>query len=136
MFMDFASAAAKRSACSRDAPHVGAVITDGHGFVTFGYNGPMRGADNYCNAQVGNCGCFHAEANALIKPRPLGLKFIMYVTMSPCETCAGLIVNAGDIVEVVYASVYRSTVGLERLSSAGVLVRCLFPDAPHSLHHF
>ena len=46
---------------------------------------------------------------------------IMYVTASPCEDCARIIVNAG-ISKVVYDVEYRDLTGVNILRSAGIEV--------------
>lgn len=95
--MVYAEAMRKLVSCTR-ASHA-AVLTDGNlEILAVGYNGSERGAPNECERpdEQGNCGCVHAEANALVKPqRQYDGPKIMFVTCEPCERCAKLMVNAG-----------------------------------------
>lgn len=111
---------AQRSTCNRLA--VGCVITDlDHRRTWMGYNGGPRGGRNGCaRDEPGNCGCLHAETNALILVDDPGPK-IAAVTHAPCELCSVALVNAG-VVEVVYSIPYRNTAGVETLAAAGVAV--------------
>lgn len=125
MFMDFAHAAARRSKCGR-LVRVGAVVAtwDGTSVVSMGYNGAAKGLQEDCDpSALGVCGCVHAEANALLKA-PYGQPLRMYVTLSPCATCARLLINS-SVKEVVYAEEYRDPSGLELLTRAGLSHRRL-----------
>ena len=73
------------------------------------------------------CLCVHAEQNAICQAARYGINVsdaTIYVTISPCLTCAKLIINAG-IREVVYGGDY--TAFLETVKdlfrSAGVTCR-------------
>jgi dCMP deaminase len=118
--LQIAAVVSQRSVCER-LLQVGAVVTDEQHtrILGIGYNGPPAGMPHKCRAdEPGNCGCVHAEANALIKsPYPQGR--ILYATHSPCESCAALIINAG-IYLVVYREAYRLTEPLALLRKAGV----------------
>lgn len=122
--MDLALSLAARSTCSR--LHVGCVVvsTDKQRVLAIGYNGNWRGGPNGCDTtEPGNCGCLHAEDNALIKlnyndPSPRE----MYTTTMPCVYCAKRIVNAG-IGAVTYLHAYRKTEGVTLLKEAGVRVK-------------
>ena len=66
----------------------------------------------------------HAELNCILKAQREGISIegaTLYVTHSPCEHCASLIIETG-ITRVVYADEYRSLVGVENLKTAGVVV--------------
>lgn len=82
-----------------------------------------RGGANYVDSlERGKTGTIHAENNALIKldySNPKQKR--AYVTLSPCLTCARLLINA-CINEVVYDEEYRDTSGLELLRKHGVVV--------------
>jgi dCMP deaminase len=107
---------------------VGCVIVDAENssVLSLGYNGNAKGRDNNCEIvdstrkdTISNCTCVHAEANALIKfnysyPFPV----VMYVTLSPCEMCAKMIVNAG-ISKVIYRDLYSKEI-LKILTEAGI----------------
>jgi dCMP deaminase len=124
IWMDFAHLIAERSYDPRY--QVGSVIvTDTNTQVlAIGYNGNYSGGPNEVESTTpGQSGMIHAEINALIKldynnPN----KKIMYLTLSPCRSCAKAIVNGG-ISEVVYYERYRDTTGIELLQLAGIKVR-------------
>lgn len=100
--LQYALEIAKVGACER--AQVGCVLTppDLSNPIGIGYNGPAAGLPNQCARplEVGNCGCVHAEANAVIKA-PRGPKWA-FLTIPCCERCAGLLVNA-EVECVVYA---------------------------------
>ena len=88
-----------------------------------GYNGPPRGSDNEsCTGTEGACGCAHAEANALIKVREVGVRdAVLYSTTYPCPHCAALIANSGVVGCVLYSAPYRD-MRLEPFLNAGIKV--------------
>ena len=118
-FMMIAEVVATRSNCSRR--HVGAVMVKDRHILSTGYNGTPHGVKNCfaggcprCSgkAESGShleeCLCVHAEQNAIAQAARFGLELegsTVYVTISPCLTCAKLLVNAG-IKEVVYGGDY------------------------------
>lgn len=112
---------AERSTCKR--LQVGAVFAD-PSLETFvvGYNGGYKGGPNGCRGDhktPGGCGCIHAEVNAVAKANR-GPKYA-FITHAPCAVCSALLVNA-DVRKVFYALDYRSSVGLELLTEAGIEV--------------
>lgn len=109
---------------------VGCIVVNGDNtqILSLGYNGDQKGGPNTVESlKPGESGTIHAEVNALIK---LDYNFpkrkIMYITWSPCDMCAKLIINA-SIDEVVYDSEYRRREGIDRLISAGIAVRQFTP---------
>ena len=120
-FMEIAHVVAKRSNCSRRK--VGAVIMNRNHILSAGYNGTPRGVKNCfeggCPRCAGKtpsgkgldeCLCTHAEQNAICQAARYGVDIsgsTIYITLSPCLTCAKLIINAG-IKEVVYAGDYTA----------------------------
>ena len=124
--MEIAEATAKRSNCSRR--HVAAVVVKDRHILSTGYNGTPHGTPNCfaggcprCAGRVASgthleeCLCVHAEQNAICQAAFHGIALggaTIYVTISPCLTCAKLIVNSG-IREVVYGGDYAflDTVG-------------------------
>jgi dCMP deaminase len=120
-FMEIAQVVAKRSNCSRR--QVAAVIVKDNHLLATGYNGTPRGVrncfDGGCPRCAGKtpsgkgldeCLCVHAEQNAICQAARYGLNVAggtIYVTLSPCLTCAKLIVNAG-ISRVVYGGDYTA----------------------------
>jgi len=66
----------------------------------------------------------HAEQNVLMFCAKNGIptdETTMYITLSPCETCAKLIVQVG-IKRVVFLEQYKNTEGIEFLRQAGIKV--------------
>ncbi|MNM65791.1 Cytidine and deoxycytidylate deaminase zinc-binding region [compost metagenome] len=74
-----------------------------------------------CTGEKGNCGCIHAEAVLLKKcPNPI----YVIVSMSPCLSCAKLLLNAG-VKRVDYITEYRLLDGVALLRENGIETRCL-----------
>lgn len=106
--------------------HVAAIIIDKEATQVFsiGVNGgPKGGLDCLCTLS-GKYTCAHAEANALAKCKQDCRGATMICTMSPCVTCATLIVNAG-ISCVYYINKYKDDMGLQILQQAGIRVECI-----------
>ena len=123
LFMSFAMLLSQRSECRRSSPYAsnGAVIVSPNkrSIVGFGYNGRQRDPNHVdeCSGDAmgpGNCGCLHAEINALINTEGPTTGCIMYATTVPCAYCARAIVNAG-IVGLYYHKQYRNTEGYQVL---------------------
>lgn len=106
IMMGTAHLVAMRSTCTRAM--VGAVITTPglKNIVAFGYNGNARGLSNTCDRTTpGNCGCLHAEENALIKaPYDQG-DLVMVCTHAPCPACAKRVLNS-RVTTVYFADPY------------------------------
>jgi dCMP deaminase len=131
--LDVAELAAERSSGVR--MKVGAVVTDRDGnLVAFGYNGSVRGGDNCLEVRVYSYSdplknqiypyqdgdgfsyrletkesTIHAEQNCISHAARRGIsidKGKMYITHSPCQKCAAMMVQCG-ITEVVYKEKYR-----------------------------
>ena len=136
-FMNIAHVVKTRGNCSRR--QVAAVIVKDRRIISTGYNGTPRGVRN-CFAggcercasdapsgtALGECICCHAEENAITQAAYHGTSVkdgVMYVTISPCLTCAKMIINTG-IREVIYDGDYRFTAQTGALlDEAGVLCR-------------
>ena len=136
-FMEIAAVVAKRSNCLRRS--VGAVIMKDNHILSAGYNGTPKGVTNCfeggcprCAGKVASgthleeCLCTHAEQNAICQAAFHGSAVrgaTIYVTLSPCLTCAKLIVNSG-IAEVVYGGDYAFLDTVKKMfRDAGVKVR-------------
>ena len=136
-FMGIAEIVKTRSTCLRR--EVGAVIVKDKRVISTGYNGTPRGVTNCfeggcprCSSNapsgtgLGDCICSHAEENSITQAAYHGISTkgaTIYVTLSPCLTCAKMIINAG-IVEVVYDEEYSITEQtMAILKEANVLVR-------------
>jgi dCMP deaminase len=105
IMMETAHTVSLRSTCLR--AKVGCVITDENknNILSMGYNGGVRGQENFCESSFpGECGCIHAECNALLKNKGP----ILYCTTMPCKSCSKMIVNAG-VKAVYYGSEYRQS---------------------------
>lgn len=76
-------------------------------------------------AQLEGCqNATHAEANALAFAARQGISTdgcTLYVTVSPCEVCARLLIAAG-IKEVAYDEEYRERGGIDLLYRAGLTI--------------
>lgn len=82
--------------------------------------GPAKGIDCLCSLG-GKYTCIHAEAQALAKASCSTDGLTMLCTMSPCVTCASLILNCG-IKQVIYRTAYKDPTGVNLLEAAGVKV--------------
>ncbi len=118
-FMEIAAVVARRSNCLRRS--VGAVIMKDNHILSAGYNGTPKGVKNCfdggcprCAGKVASgthleeCLCTHAEQNAICQAACHGNSIAggtIYITISPCLTCAKLIINSG-LKEVVYGGDY------------------------------
>ena len=136
-FMEIAQVVATRANCSRRK--VAAVVVSERRIISTGYNGTPRGVTNCFEGGCARCAgtapsgssleeciCVHAEQNAICQAAYYGIRLAgatIYVTISPCLTCAKLIINAG-VKEVVYGGDYAFTEQTERLlKEAGVTCR-------------
>jgi dCMP deaminase len=136
-FMSIAHVVARRGNCLRR--RVAAVIVKERRVISTGYNGTPRGVKNCfeggcprcagdapSGADLGECICAHAEENAITQAAYHGIAVkdgVLYCTLSPCLTCARMIVNAG-IREVVYDEEYLFTAQTKALlAEAGVACR-------------
>ena len=118
-FMGIAEVVASRSNCSRR--HVAAVVVRDRHILSTGYNGTPHGVVNCfaggcprcahtskSGSHLEECLCVHAEQNAICQAALHGHAIegaTIYITISPCLTCAKLIINSG-ISEVVYGGDY------------------------------
>ena len=104
---------------------VGALIvtSDNTQVLSLGYNGNAAGMSNVPQSEAPGCsGLLHAEINALLKLDYNNPKDkVMYLTLSPCETCAKAIVNSG-LKRVVFKDRYRNDTGIKILQKVGIEV--------------
>jgi len=138
-FMNIAKTVALRSSCIKRK--VAAVIVKDKRIVSTGYNGTPRGITNCneggcprCNSMtpsgqgLAECICSHAEENAVAQAAYHGVSIkgaSLYITYSPCISCAKIIINSG-IEEVVYNQHYSIAEGaLQLLRKAGLALRSL-----------
>jgi len=119
--MSFAFSLEALSKCEQRG--VAAIIVDSDmtQVYSIGINGGPKGGLN-CLCSLGDkYSCVHAEANAIAKDTAYADSKILICTLSPCVTCASLIVNAG-IKTVIYADTWKNTDGLSILIRAGLKV--------------
>lgn len=123
IYMELAVNLAKRSHCIKR--HVGAVLTKDTRIISIGYNGPPAGTHN-CDEEFPTDGCprdskggcslaIHAEQNAIlyaIKNKTEITGATLYVTLSPCLSCARIIYSAG-ITHVKYLKSYAEHKGIK-----------------------
>lgn len=122
IFMNLASDLAQRSHCVK--AQVGAVLTKDTRIISIGYNGPPAGTHN-CDEEWPEEGCprdsknscslaLHAEENAILYATKNGATLegaTLYLTLSPCISCARLIFSSG-IKQVWFKNSYAEYKGL------------------------
>jgi dCMP deaminase len=122
IYMDLAEKLALRSHCVK--AQVGAVLTKDTRIVSLGYNGPPAGTHN-CDHEWPEHGCprdskgscslaLHAEQNAILYATKNNVSVqdsTLYVTLSPCISCARVIYTTG-IKRVFYKNSYAAFKGL------------------------
>jgi len=128
MYMRIALILSARSTCQRigsdgKPKRVGCVIAnyDLSNILSVGYNGNAAGLPDECSkpGMEGNCGCLHAEENAISKCHSFEKNKILFTTDSPCERCAKFIINNG-FAKVYYLRAYRDLTGVKLLESVGI----------------
>lgn len=122
IYMELAENLAKRSHCVK--AQVGAVLTKDTRIISLGYNGPPAGTHN-CDVVWPKEGCprdskgscslaLHAEQNAILYAAKSNVSIegsTLYVTLSPCISCARVIFTLG-IKKVYYLHSYAAYKGL------------------------
>lgn len=105
--------------CSKaNRTKVGCVIAKDGRILATGYNGTLPGNSNICEINdVTKEEVVHAEQNAILFCAKNGISTNdceIYVTTSPCATCAKMIIMSG-IKRVFYKEKYRCREGLDLL---------------------
>ncbi len=122
IFMDLAINLAQRSHCIK--AQVGAVLVNETRIISIGYNGPPSGTHN-CDEDFEQEGCprdskgscslaLHAEQNAILYAAKIGAKVqgsTLYVTLSPCISCARVIYTM-KIKKVLFLNSYADYKGI------------------------
>lgn len=122
IYMDLANNLAQKSHCVKIK--VGAVLTKDTRIVSLGYNGPPAGTHN-CDEEWPGVGCprdskgscslaLHAEQNAILYAAKNKITLedaTLYVTLSPCISCARIIFTTG-IKKVFYLNSYAEFKGI------------------------
>lgn len=132
LFVEITKLVAQRSSCVK-AKQAALLIKDNR-IISFGYNGPPSGSLNCIDdggektcGKDSNGSCFHgihAEQNAIGYAARNGINTegcIIYCTMTPCISCAKLIVASG-IKEFYYIDEYRLDDGKRFLEECGVMI--------------
>lgn len=129
-FVTIAETMAKNSYAEK--LQVGAVLAKDDRIMATGYNGTPSGYTNECEFIDPVNGekktkdvVIHAEQNLLCFCAKHGIKTdgcTLYITHSPCITCAKLIAAAG-IKEVVYKDEYKDIEGVNLLNELDIKVR-------------
>lgn len=123
IYMELAENLAMRSHCVK--AKVGAVLTKDTRIISLGYNGPPAGTHN-CDEVWPDVGCprdskgscslaLHAEQNAILYAAKSNISIegsTLYVTLSPCISCARVIFTIG-IKKVYYLNSYADFKGLQ-----------------------
>ena len=117
IFLDIAEKISKLSKCKKK--QVGCVAVRDKRIVAMGYNGTAPGQPNNCEDAEGNTlpTVSHSEANMIAFCAKNGIALDgcdLYVTMSPCTTCANLVVHAG-FRNIYYIEIYRDKEGIRIL---------------------
>jgi dCMP deaminase len=123
-YFDFACRTALNSYAERKK--VGSCLITPDEVILIGWNGTSKGFDNKCEDKHGDTlnTVLHSESNAIMKATKAGISLkgsTIFTTLSPCQACSNLIVQAG-IIKVVYGEVYRDTAPLEYLKQCGINV--------------
>jgi dCMP deaminase len=122
IYMDLAVNLAQRSHCIK--AQVGAVLVNETRIISIGYNGPPAGTHN-CDEDFGDAGCprdskgscslaLHAEQNTILYAAKNGAKVegaTLYVTLSPCISCARVIYTM-KIKKVFFLNSYAEYKGI------------------------
>jgi dCMP deaminase len=122
IYMELAEKLATRSHCVK--AQVGAVLAKDTRIISLGYNGPPAGTHN-CDIEWPGVGCardskgscslaLHAEQNAILygANNKMDMKgSTLYVTLSPCISCARVIYTVG-ISKVFYKHSYAQFKGI------------------------
>jgi dCMP deaminase len=136
-FIDLAQIVKKRSNCLR-IPY-GALIVKDFRIISTGYNGTPHGIKNCIDGGCERCAkrekgeikthefqesciCIHAEQNAIVQAAYQGISTkgaAMYSTISPCSSCAKLIINAG-IIRYIYNTPHHDKEGIKLLQKAKI----------------
>ena len=106
---------------------VGCVLVTNNGVVLTGLNGLPKQLGNVLEyldngLSVTKPSTIHAELNAILKAAKEGVSVVgstVYLTHSPCVSCASMLVQAG-VNKVVYKAPYRCADGIQLLVDCDV----------------
>jgi dCMP deaminase len=128
-FLRMLELVAARGTCPRR--QVGAIIANGAGqVISTGYNGPPRGHDHCIDVPCpgveqrsgdsSRCEAVHAEQNAILQAGGRLIEaYTLYVSCTPCFTCAKMIANT-PIRRIVVLEPYADPRGEAILTRSGI----------------
>lgn len=123
LFTEMAILMSHRSSCMKKA--VGAVLVRDNRIIACGYNGVLSKEQHSKGlAADGTTHTVHAEVNIIAFCAKYGIPTadtVLYTTLSPCEKCAEMIIQAG-ITQVIYIEEYRDDTGLNKLRENDILI--------------
>jgi dCMP deaminase len=133
IYMVLAAKMSERSTCARLQVGCAIVTPDSRKVLAVGYNGNVAGGKNDCDRHgaeaVGNCGCLHAEENAVINcDVSRNIEKIVFCTHLPCIMCAKRLINLGGVQKVLYQSDYRIKDSLLLFAEQGINTYHLLPE--------
>lgn len=125
MFIEILKTIQKRSSCP--IKQVGAILVKDNRVIAMGYNGVLPGVDPMegYNPETKETNTVHAEANIIAFCARYGISIEgchLYITLSPCNKCAELIIQSG-IKVVTCLELYRDTGPINMLEKAGIKVK-------------
>jgi len=133
-YLELLTLVAGRSTCGRRA--VGAIITTYDGqILSTGYNGVPRRFPHCTEVEcpgrhdeAGNtdrCEAVHAEVNAVLQCKRLDLAHTIYVSCTPCFSCAKMLCNT-SIQRVVVRGDYADARGKQLFSQANIALEIIY----------
>lgn len=113
-FLRITEIVGSRSTCDRG--HVGCIIVRDKQILSTGYSGSPKGIEHCSDAghEMEDNHCIrttHAEANALCQAAKNGTPInngTLYCSMTPCYSCAKMIINSGIVKVIVYQDYHAS----------------------------
>jgi len=108
IYLRMAEQIAERSTCIRMKQGAVIVSYDLKKVYSLGFNGTVKNWVNSCNGIKGQCGCIHAEENALLKCETEDKNKVLFCTSGPCMNCAKKLIQSG-FSDVFYRKDYRDT---------------------------
>lgn len=130
IYMDLAHGMSERSTCRRLKVGCSIVSEDFRKVLAVGYNGGASGLKNDCDTHIpGQCGCLHAEENAVINcDVPRHTIKVVYCTHLPCVMCAKRLINLGGVLRVHFQVPYRVVDSVNLFLDSGIEVIRYLPS--------
>lgn len=124
VYLNIAKEIATLSYCERKK--VGCIIVKNENIISTGFNGTPTGMNNCCEDNENGETLWyvlHAESNAITKLAKSTQNCegaTLYITLSPCQNCAKLILQSG-IERVVMLNKHSCQSGIEFLKEQGII---------------